>query len=295
MRRRFNLLREAFFSDSSLGAVVSRQRDQAPMDLHGHEFFEIVIVLGGSGLHVTPRGEKPIVTGDVLVVNRRQSHGYRDTLGLDIANILVADEVMRDAEAELGTMPGYHALFTMEPVRRNSGGGDARIHLGSQDLVRVEYLIDSMEAEGKRLEDGGDAMTRVWLKLLLGFLARRYQAGDEEKQNLDARIGGVLARIDKSPETPVTLAQLAREAGMSERSFLRSFREATGLSPVDYVLRARVRRAERLLMRSPAAETITEIAFACGFNDSNYFSRVFRRFALCSPRDFRAARRGLLR
>lgn len=290
MRRSYNLQRETFFSDPRLGVVVFRQKEQTPMDLHGHEFFEIVIVLGGSGVHLTPAGAKPIRSGDVLVVNRRQTHGYRDTAGLEIANILVADEVMRAAEAELGSMPGYHALFTMEPVRRSSGGGDAHIHLGSSDSGWVESLVDAMEDEGKLLNDGGEAMIRVWLMLLLGFLARRYQPRGTEKLSLDARIGGVLARIDRHPEEPVALPDLARGAGMSERSFLRSFREATGQSPVDYVLRARVRKAERLLMHAPPRQTITDIAFACGFNDSNYFSRVFRRFALCSPRDFRVTR-----
>lgn len=295
MRRGRNLLREAFFSDPRLGVVVCRQRDQSPIEMHGHEFCEIVIVLGGTGRHFTPQGSRSILAGDVLVVNRKQSHGYGDTQGLDIANILVADEVMRDAEVALGSMPGYHALFTMEAVRRSSGAGDAHIHLRSDELAWVENLVDSMEAEGRRPDDGGGAMIRVWFLLLVGFLARRYQPRDEKRPGLDARIGTVLARIDRHPEHPVSLGELAREAGMSERSFLRSFKEATALSPVDYVLRARVRKAERLLVAAQPRQSITEIAFACGFNDSNYFSRVFRRFALCSPRDFRAARRGLLR
>ncbi len=290
MRRGHNLLREAFFSDPRLGVVVWREKDQAPMELHGHEFFEIVIVLGGTGRHFTPQGSRSILAGDVLVVNRKQSHGYGDTQGLDIANILVGDEVMRDAEEALGSMPGYHALFTMEAVRRSSGAGDAYIHLRADELAWAENLVDSMEAEGQRPDDGGGAMIRVWLLLLLGSLARRYQPRDKKRPSLDARIGAVLARIDKHPEHQVSLRQLAHEAGMSERSFLRSFREAIGLSPVDYVLRARVRKAERLLMHAQSRQTITDIAFACGFNDSNYFSRVFRRFALCSPRDFRATR-----
>lgn len=290
MRKSRNLQREAFFSDPRLEVVIWRERDQNPIKMHGHEFFEIVIVLGGTARHLTPQGSRSILAGDVLVVNRKQSHGYRDTQGLDIANILVADEVMRETEAALGSMPGYHALFTMETVRRSSGAGDACIRLSGDELAWVEQLVDSMEAEGKRPEEGGGAMIRVWLLLLLGFLARRYQPQDKKRLSLDARIGAVLARIDKHPEHPVSLGELAREAAMSERSFLRSFKEATGLSPVDYVLRARVRKAERLLVAAHPRQSITEIAFACGFNDSNYFSRVFRRFALCSPRDFRATR-----
>jgi AraC-like DNA-binding protein len=72
---------------------------------------------------------------------------------------------------------------------------------------------------------------------------------------------------------------------MSECTFLRKFREATGFSPTDYLLRSRIRRAEELLARRKLS--ITEVAARCGFEDSNYFSRQFRRVTGVSPRAHR--------
>ncbi len=74
---------------------------------------------------------------------------------------------------------------------------------------------------------------------------------------------------------------------MSERTFLRRFREATGFAPIDYVIRARIRRAADLLADLNAGLSITEIAFRCGFQDSNYFSRQFRRYIGTNPRNYR--------
>lgn len=285
--------RKVYFRDPRLAVVITREKSQSAMPLHRHEFLEIAVVLGGSGLHRTPRGVRRILAGDVLVVNTSQSHGYESTRGLELANILVGEDVLREVEKELGTMPGYHALFTLEPVRRsnrNRGGGDGHLRIPRAEMAWVEGIVASMEAENSRLEAGGALMARAWLQLLLGYLARRYKNHPDGDSQLDARIGNVLSQIDRTPEIPVTVQDLARNAGMSERSFLRSFKEATGQSPIDYVLRSRIRKAERLLLGTFTRATITEIAFSCGFNDSNYFSRIFRRFAHCSPRAFRASR-----
>jgi transcriptional regulator GlxA family with amidase domain len=81
---------------------------------------------------------------------------------------------------------------------------------------------------------------------------------------------------------------MAKAAAMSDRSFVRRFKEATGFSPMDYVIRKRVHRATRLLGDPGPKPSITEIAFACGFNDSNYFTRQFRRVMGSPPRNFLA-------
>lgn len=99
------------------------------------------------------------------------------------------------------------------------------------------------------------------------------------------RMGRILSSIDLHPENQFKLRTMAVEAAMSERSFLRRFKEVTSCSPMDYVLRARVRKAVRLMEDHGSHRSVTEVAFACGFNDSNYFSRQFRRITGQSPRD----------
>ena len=59
-----------------------------------------------------------------------------------------------------------------------------------------------------------------------------------------------------------------------------------GMTPVEYVNRQRVARSERLLAET--ALTVTEIAYACGVGDANYFSRLFRRYRGVSPKEARA-------
>ena len=83
----------------------------------------------------------------------------------------------------------------------------------------------------------------------------------------------------------VTMRDLARAAGMSERSLSRSFHSALGQSPIEYLLNVRLQRAEELLLAGPTP--ISQIAFEVGFGDANYFTRQFRKRRGLSPRQFR--------
>jgi len=96
--------------------------------------------------------------------------------------------------------------------------------------------------------------------------------------------------IDANAEQPIDLASAARQAGLSEFHFLRLFTRVLGVTPKQYVIRARLRRAARLL--ADDTQPITEIAFAVGFGDLSNFVRTFHRAAGLSPRAFRRAARG---
>ena len=86
---------------------------------------------------------------------------------------------------------------------------------------------------------------------------------------------------------PIDLAQAAHEAGVSAFHFLRLFAAVTGVTPHQYLVRARLRRAARLLAEDAAP--IAAVAYEVGFGDLSNFVRSFRRAAGVSPRQFRSA------
>ncbi len=88
----------------------------------------------------------------------------------------------------------------------------------------------------------------------------------------------------------VDLDRAAAQAGLSPFHFLRLFAGVLGVTPHQYLLRARLRRAARLLATESAP--VTEIAYASGFADLSNFVRSFQRAAGMSPRQFRQAARG---
>ena len=83
---------------------------------------------------------------------------------------------------------------------------------------------------------------------------------------------------------PTTLDDLAHLAHLSRRQLNRAFQNVTGYSPMDYLIRLRIHRACELLRLRQL--NITEISLKVGFNDSNYFTRQFRRVMNGSPRTY---------
>ena len=275
------------FSHPRAQVAVHRETEQATIGPHRHEFVEIVFILSGRGFHTTGECRHEVGVGDVLVINHRRSHGYESTSRLHLVNILVRDDALREARRELGALPGFHTLFTLEPARWRRRDFTARLRLAPAELRQASGWIDALEAEARRDGEGGRFLARSWLMLVIGLLARSAGRRSPAGQQPDRRLAELLSRIDAFPEREGGVGGMAREAAMSERTFLRRFREATGLSPVDYVLRSRMRRAAQLLDHGDRRLSVTEIAFRCGFSDSNYFSRQFRRVLGVSPRAYR--------
>lgn len=82
----------------------------------------------------------------------------------------------------------------------------------------------------------------------------------------------------------LTLDDLAGAAGVSRFHFARLFRVSTGSSPMNYLMKQRIARAQLLLLRGD--RSVCDIAAALGFCDQSHFSRTFRRMTGRTPREF---------
>jgi AraC family transcriptional regulator len=97
--------------------------------------------------------------------------------------------------------------------------------------------------------------------------------------------------ISERLSSTLTLAELAREAGLSAAYFSQRFKSATGTSPHQYLLRLRVCKAKTLLDESEAP--VIDIAAECRFQTQQHFARIFRRLTAKTPTDYRRERQRL--
>lgn len=89
--------------------------------------------------------------------------------------------------------------------------------------------------------------------------------------------------MNASPEARVSLMEISSELGLSQWHFSRQFRKTTGLSPYQYLLRARVDRARRLL---ESGHAISQVAALTGFTDQSHMHRHFKRILGTTPGAF---------
>lgn len=106
---------------------------------------------------------------------------------------------------------------------------------------------------------------------------------DSKKKVSSDAVQELVEWIDAHYYEPVSLKQLSTLAHINEKYLCRVFREYTGHTPIEYINVIRVEKsAEAMLL----GRTITDAAFDNGFNDLSYFSKTFRKYMACSPREY---------
>jgi len=284
-----SLRRRTFFRDDRARVAIWRQTQQPPMIQHRHEFLELAVVLSGEGVHVTGQFQHRIQAGDVLVLSRLRPHGYERTQGLNLINILIREDSLQRLARDLRHLPGFHALFVLESLRWNQQSYASRLRLNAGDLAQISEWANRLEEEIARVRQGGNVLAEAYLTLIMGLLVRRYDRPARQMKRATTRpeagMGRLLSWIEIHLAERLSVAALARQAGMSVRSFHRHFHATVGQTPLDYILGQRIARAKELLT-AHRTERIDAIAAQCGFEDGNYFSRVFSERTGVTARGF---------
>lgn len=252
---------------------------------HGHEFHELVVILDGRGKHVVGREGYAIETGDVFVILPDTTHAYVEAERLSLINILFDPGRLDIPRADLGDLPGYHALFTVEPSLRGRQRFHNRLRLDMDELAQAAQTIAAIEDELRARSGGYRFAALAHLMKLMAFLSRCYTHTRGSAAGPVTQISEVLGHMERHYSEPLAVRDLMAVAHASQTSLMRSFRRVLGRSPVDYLIRLRVSKAQALLRSTHLS--IKEIAGEVGFDDSNYFTRQFRRVTGHSPRDFR--------
>lgn len=192
------------------------------------------------------------------------------------------------------------------------GGRTITTHWGSADAFRNRFPDVSLDTD-RLIIDGGDiisvgglmAWTDLGLKLVERFLGpvvmaqtarmllidppgreQRYYSGFAPRlTHGDAAILKAQHFLQANGGKEARLAILAEQAGLEQRTFLRRFQKATGMTATDYAQRLRVAKAQELLQfgQSP----IERIAWEVGYSDPSAFSKIFVRIVGLSPGEYR--------
>ena len=150
----------------------------------------------------------------------------------------------------------------------------------------LEMLMDELESErplgGLYVESLAYALASRYLSLDFG---RARQSEARAPSLLPRVLSRVREKIEANLETDLSLDSLAEDSGYSRSHFLRMFRAATGLTPHQYVLDLRLKRAQERLKQ--AGSSIVDVAISCGFSSQSHMTSVFRRRLEMTPAEFR--------
>lgn len=180
------------------------------------------------------------------------------------------------------------------------------ISMSGQEAVRIHRTVQAVSGPVLRLRQNTlDRIADCCLKLVEGegetpgaASAIAYEAacalfddvfGSQSAASVandDGAVRRVIEHVRRNLDQPLAVSDLAELSGFSRAHFSRMFTESEGIPPAEYVLHERMRHAARLLT-SHSHLPVKEISVLTGFDDPNYFAKVFRRFFGTSPTEFR--------
>lgn len=178
--------------------------------------------------------------------------------------------------------------FKLKPALVETMGDDAGNWQRGAVAPRAELMVLGALAEAAAAGDSNVALEEAGLSLVAKVATLgtgdRHGTGKIRAQDR-RRIVAAAHWIEEHAQEEIDLAAAGRETGLSAFHFLRLFAKIVGVTPHQYLIRARLRRAARLLAEED--QSITDIAFEIGFGDLSNFVRTFHRAAGLSPRAFR--------
>lgn len=251
---------------------------------HNHEFMEIALVVCGHATHWTGTQEDSISMGDVLVLPPGRIHAYREVNNLGLVHVLFLSETVFKNSILLDGIPGFSELFGLEKKPQIDAPFRRLLHLPAPDLDQALSYILKIEEETCTCDPGYEALVAAFLTELAVFLSRRFWHSQPHVTSAYARVESTIVYLQEHFAEPIELAELAKHAHMSANNLMRIFREATGYSPMQYLIRLRVLKAAELLREKHLS--VTEAAYASGFFDPCYFSKRFSQLMGISPRRY---------
>ena len=268
------------------GKVLTHAHDYTGIS-HWHDFSELVIITSGHGIHNVNGVSCPVSAGDVFVIGGNTTHFFEEYSSLSISNLQFDPRLLEGMQEYLNRIPGYHVVFRFEPELRTSGNYHNSLHLSPQDLSKVLQLTGEIDAELRQSRPGREAAAIGKLLELTVFLSRAQeeQSSESSRSAALARLASLTSKLESSFQEQWDLRRMAKISGMSVNTLLRTFQTVIRQTPLQYLTSLRLNAAGSMLKNGTRA--VSEIAFACGFHDSNYFSKCFRKHFGCAPSAYR--------
>lgn len=251
---------------------------------HWHEELELGYIQEGTSKIITVGAEYTIHQGDGFFINSNvmdmKQNAAPGNRTLEINHLFHPIFLSGHFRSRFDTK--YIAPLTnnrqidVHVIRRGQPAADK--------ILRNLYRLKELQAHADTEFLTRNILSETWL-LLLEDIRANYKTGDTQSLVRQDRIRSMLSFIHRHYAEKLTVTQIANAVGVSEREVTRSFRKDLNQTPIEYLISYRLNEAKKLLAESSL--TITEICYQCGFSDSAYFGKVFRRAYGIAPSAYR--------
>ena len=276
-------MRWAAVSDDRVFPTKIAEVLQSASGAHSHEFFEIVYVVEGVMFHALGGESALLLAGYIIAVRPGDEHFYHGRRTATIINFLFLPEALGSALSEVCALPGMADFFAEGP----SSGWKLHAHLELEDRERVLALFHEMQEERAAQKTGWVVRSRALLVEFMVLLSRVFSARFPASRMGDSAYTGYVSRamelIEADYAIDLSIADIARQVGVSADHLTRQFNRTLGITPSEYLRRFRFARAIELLRQQTAVGDVSRMV---GFSHISHFSREFKAMFGMNPSEY---------
>ena len=258
------------------------EREEDIIPWHWHEEIEVIYIVQGKMKIKTSSKSFLLEKDDLLIINSNTLHYGAAVKTCDLRS-LVFSPVLITGNPDSAFSKKYIA-----PLLSSNAFIAYQITAKSNGQL-CNWFQSAFEAM-KNDSYGFEFFVRDNLSHILLFCCEKFEKYIDAKTSSlnwnNLRIQKMLDFIHNHFSDNISLREISDVADISERECLRCFQKTIQLSPIQYLLKYRVMQGAKMLLDTPAS-SISEIAISCGFDSPSNFTKTFRRFYNCSPREYR--------
>lgn len=252
-------------------------RDKLKMPhAHFHEEHELYYLLQGRTRYFIGSEVFLLEPGDFMFIPRHVFH-KTESIG--------AEPVIRLLLSFSDSLAGAEFADCIQELKQYK-----RIRLPQEHHAEAQALLLKIEKEHTAKPKDHEQMQLLYLRQLL-ILLRRYHLKDTVAACTEsfALMQSVAKFISENPDSNLSLTVLSHRFGLTPSYLSRLFKSVTSMGISEYINISRITAAEKYLTETNLS--VTEISKRCGFNDSNYFAAVFKKFKGITPKKYAAGQR----
>lgn len=241
---------------------------------HTHDTFELYYMISGECRYFIGNRVLQVCSNNLILIPKGVHHKtrYSDCV-CDRMLVMFSGNYISPV-----LLPAIYRLFPNNIYAPNE-----------KNKTKILELFDKMIRENEKKDLLSDELIKCYITELFSLILRsEMEENHYEKGNII--IDDAIEYIRKNFSEEITLSALAKRSAMSESRFSRVFKEVVGIGYKEYLNSVRLNQANRLLLNT--SQSVSDIAYACGFNDSNYFSTFFKKTNGMSPLEFRKLNSG---
>lgn len=242
--------------------VLSRQ-PQLDYPEHCHDFSELVLVSSGSGTHIVNGKQSLLLPNSVSCISEKDYHQFTDNKDVYLVNVLYSK---RDLHIN------QRCAQVIEQLEQQT----CQFFITHDAFQPLFQLAQSIEREQEKGFKNGDVMITLLFEQLLLCIDRL----DARMLENSPMMNAIVYLSNHYMEPDLSVGAVCEQFSIAAKSLGKEITRLTGLSTNKFINHLRIRHAMREL---ELGESVTEVAFNCGYTDSNYFSSKFKAVTGATP------------